>query len=113
MFKTEFPGRYQKASSHTSSANDSRPGTAVSSQPPQGPVEIQFLALERGQWRHLDRLLVDSIERITSALFTTLSASAVDSAKAWRNFRARDWCEDQIVRHRAAFVETLLDQHQH
>ncbi|KAJ5900386.1 uncharacterized protein N7473_004456 [Penicillium subrubescens] len=46
-------------STHASSTDESRAGEADSSQPQQGPVEIQFLALEREQWRQSDRLLVD------------------------------------------------------
>jgi hypothetical protein len=34
---------------------------------------------------------IDTIEKKTSALSTTFSTSAADSAVAWRNFRARDW----------------------
>jgi hypothetical protein len=37
---------------------------------------------------------IDTTEKTTSALSTTLSSSAADSAAAWRNFRARDWQRD-------------------
>jgi hypothetical protein len=39
--------------------NPDQRGAAVSPQPQQGPVEIQFWAFEREQWRQSDRLLVD------------------------------------------------------
>jgi hypothetical protein len=39
--------------------NPDQPPAAVSPQAQQGHVEIQFLALEREQWRKSDRILVD------------------------------------------------------
>ncbi|KAI1829211.1 hypothetical protein DTO027I6_9892 [Penicillium roqueforti] len=37
---------------------------------------------------------IDTIEKTTSALSTTLSTPAANSAAAWRNFRAREWQRD-------------------
>lgn len=37
---------------------------------------------------------IDTIERTTSALSTTLSTPAANSAAAWRTFRAREWQRD-------------------
>ncbi|KAI2704635.1 hypothetical protein CBS147354_9629 [Penicillium roqueforti] len=52
----------KQPSSHTSSADDSGPVVAMSSQPYQGPVEINFWTFEREQWRHSDRLLVNPLD---------------------------------------------------
>ncbi|KAJ5766172.1 uncharacterized protein N7511_003788 [Penicillium nucicola] len=37
---------------------------------------------------------IDTIEKTTSALSTTLSTPAANSAAAWRTFRAREWQRD-------------------
>lgn len=39
---------------------------------------------------------IDTIEKTTSTLSTTLSTPAANSAAAWRNFRARDWQRDLV-----------------
>ncbi|KAI2669865.1 hypothetical protein LCP963914a_9885 [Penicillium roqueforti] len=39
---------------------------------------------------------IDTIEKATSTLSTTLSDPAANSAAAWRNFRARDWQRDLV-----------------